>query len=78
MHGELIDLLRRREAVIADHEWRDRDGPGHLDALKDVSLAIEAWTKRHQADIDPRLRHYLGNASFAKALVHLEAAGRGT
>ena len=77
MHGELIDLLRRREAVIADHEWRDRDAPAHLDALKDVSLAIEAWADGHQSEIDARLRHYLGNASFAKALAHLEAAGRG-
>ena len=77
MHGEMIDLLRRREAVIADHEWRDRDAPGHLEALKDVSLEIEAWTKRHQADLDARLRHYLGNASFAKALAHLEAPGQG-
>ncbi|HSP41641.1 MAG TPA: hypothetical protein VLO11_02115 [Luteolibacter sp.] len=77
MHGELIDLLRRREAVIANHQWRDRDAPGHLEALKNVSLEIEAWTSRHQAELDARLRHYLGNASFAKALAHLEAAGRG-
>lgn len=78
MHVELINLLRRREAVIADHEWRDRDVPGHLEALKDVSLAIDAWAKRHQRDLDARLRHYLGNASFAKALAHLEAAGHGS
>lgn len=76
MHDELIRLLRRREAVIADHAWRDRDAPGHLDALKNVSEEISGWTERHQAELDPRLRHFLANASFSKALEHLDAAER--
>jgi 5,10-methenyltetrahydromethanopterin hydrogenase len=74
MSAELIHLLRRRETVIADHAWRDRDPSGHLDALKAVSAGIDAWVQANHKDIDPRLRHYLGNASFAKALAHLEAA----
>ena len=69
---ELIQLLRNREAIIADHAWRDRDPSGHLDALKRVSEEIAAWSAGQTDPIDPRLRHYLANASFAKALVHLE------
>lgn len=73
MHPELILMLRRRESVIADHAWRDRDAAGHLDALKQVSEEISAWAAEHGQAADARLRHYLGNASFTKALAHLEA-----
>lgn len=71
MHQPLIDLLRRREAVIADHAWRDRDAAGHLDALKEVSEAITRWLDEHRGGIDGKLRHFLENASFGKALAHL-------
>lgn len=70
--GDLIQLLRRREAVIADHPWRDRDPGGHLEALKRISEEITAWPAAQPGPLDPRLRHFLANASFAKALVHLE------
>ena len=73
MHDDLIALLRRREAIIADHEWRDRDSAAHLEALKEVSMAIEAWRREHDGGLDPRLDHFLGNASFAKALAFLLA-----
>jgi hypothetical protein len=73
MHDVLIQLLRQREEVIADHAWRDRDAATHLAALREVSEKISAWADEHQAEIDARLRHYLTNASFAKALAHLEA-----
>lgn len=73
MNQELIDLLRRREAIIADHTWRDRDPQDHLEGLMEVSMAIQAWKERHAADSDPRLRHFLENSSFAKALAFLEA-----
>jgi hypothetical protein len=76
-YEDLIQLLRRREAVIADHAWRDRDAAGHLDALRQVSEGISAWTSEHETNLDPKLRHYLGNASFAKALAHLEALAGG-
>ena len=71
MHAELIQLLRRRESIIADHAWRDRDAAGHLDALKSVSEEISAWAAGNRDNADARLRHYLANASFAKALAHL-------
>jgi hypothetical protein len=73
MHAALIQLLRRRESIIADHAWRDRDAASHLDALKSVSEEISSWAADHREVTDARLRHYLANASFAKALAHLEA-----
>lgn len=76
-HNDLIRLLRRREAVIADHALRDRDAAAHLDALRLVSEEITAWTTQNEASLDPKLRHYLSNASFAKALAHLDAPAAG-
>lgn len=74
MTEQLIQLLRRRVAVIADHGWRDRDPADHLEALKSVSEEISAWTAAHGGSVDARLRHYLANSSFQKALAHLEAS----
>lgn len=71
MHPELADLLRRRLSVIADHAWRDRDPAGHLEALKEVSERLVAWTAENRPNLDAQLRHYLTNASFDKALAHL-------
>lgn len=68
MKRELATLLQRRLDVIADHAWRDRDPAAHLQALADVSREISEWTKEHRSELDPRLRHFLANASYAKAL----------
>ena len=76
MTADLAELLRTRVAIIADHAWRDRDAAGHLTALKDVSEKIAGWTALHRSGVDPQLRHYLANASFQKALAHLEAGER--
>ena len=73
MTAELTTLLRRRVTIIADHAWRDRDAAKHLNALKEVSEEITAWTLAHRTSVDAQLRHYLGNSSFQKALAHLEA-----
>lgn len=70
---DLIQLLRQRETVIADHSWRDRDPASHLDALKQVSEHISAWPQAHSQLLDPKLKHFLSNASYAKALAHLES-----
>lgn len=70
---DLMHLLRRREAVIADHPWRDRDAASHLNALKEVSEQISAWPQDHHQLLDPKLKHFLANASYAKALAHLES-----
>ncbi len=72
MTNQLIELLRRRIAIIEDHSWRDRDPAGQLEALKDVSEQISAWTAEHRSSCDAQLRHYLANSSFQKALAHLE------
>jgi len=70
--ADLIQLLKQREQIIADHSWRDRDAEGHLDALKNVSEEITAWAEQCQSPIEPKLNHFLSNASFSKALAHLE------
>ncbi len=77
MISELTTLLHRRIAIIADHPWRDRDADSHLAALKDVSEEISAWALAHRIELDARLRHYLANASYQKALAHLEGLDAG-
>ena len=74
MMTELTKLLRRRLAIIGDHAWRDLAPAEHLEALKDISEEISTWTQTHRSEVDARLRHYLANSSFQKALAHLETA----
>lgn len=71
MHPELQTLLKERLAVIADHALRDRDPSTHLEALKQASEKIDSYAKAHQREFDARLRHYLSNCSYQKALDHL-------
>jgi len=71
MQTELQSLLLHRLAVIHDHEWRDRDPAGHLEALRLASEALTDWTAKHRTEIDPQLRHFLANASYQKALAHI-------
>ena len=72
MTQELAQLLRKRVAIIADHAWRDENPASHLDALKSISEEISAWSLAHRSTLDPQLRHFLSNASFQKALSHVE------
>ena len=67
---ELAKLLRERIHVIGDHDFRDRDPEGHLEALKHVSKSIVAHhaTLRDAGQLTPRLEHFLTNCSFDKAL----------
>ncbi len=74
MTSELTHLLRERIRIIADHDWRDRDAAGHLAALRDVSEKISAWATS-QSSIDGRLRHFLDQSSYQKALELLESRG---
>jgi hypothetical protein len=69
---ELAALLRHRLTVIADHALRDRDPAAHLQALAAASHAIDDWTRAHADTLPPRLRHFLENASFDKALALVE------
>lgn len=75
IHPDLASLLLERETIIADHAWRDRDSADHLAALIRVSESIRNWTTTHRVAIDPRLQHYLDNASYGKALAHLQSGG---
>ena len=70
---DLSHLLRRRVEVIADHAWRDRDAESHLAALIAVSTEISAWEAGRTDPVPPRLRHYLQNCSYEKALDWLES-----
>ena len=70
--AELESTLHERRRVIADHEWRDRDAASHLAALKDVSERISVLSARLGAAAPPRLRHFLDNCSFDKALTLIE------
>ncbi len=72
MHPDLQTHLKLRLEIISDRDFYDRDPAGHLDALKDVSEKIQAYTDAHHAEFDGKLRHYLTNSSFQKALEHLQ------
>ena len=68
---DLRHLLQRRLAVIADKALRESDPAQQLRELQAVSEAITAWHEAHRSSIDARLDHYLSQASFEKALNHL-------
>lgn len=68
---ELELLLRERRRVIADHDWRDRDADGHLTALRDVSEKLSVLTASLDGSSPARLRHFLDNCSYDKALMFL-------
>ncbi len=71
MHSELQSLLRQRLEVIADRDLYQADPEAHLNALKAVSDKIHEYSVAHQGEFDSRMRHYLSNSSFQKALDHL-------
>lgn len=71
---ELAELLQQRLNLIADHAFRDRDPAAHLNALAEVSEKISTWTLQHRRELDPRLRHFLANSSFQKALDFIQSA----
>ena len=71
MHSELQALLRQRLDVIADRAFYERDPAAHLAALKEVSEAIQAYAAAHHREFDAKLRHYLSQSSYQKALDHL-------
>ena len=66
--GPLKDLLEQRLRVIADHDLRARDAAAHLEQLKEVSLRLVAEQERLEGHLPPRLKHFLTQASYSKAL----------
>lgn len=69
---ELEDLLRQRLQIIADHAWRDADPAMHLQALQRVSESIDELRASLHSELPPRLRHFLEQSSYQKALSYLE------
>jgi hypothetical protein len=61
-------LLQQRLETIGNHSMRDLRPDLHLAALQKVSEEIDAFRKTWSHAMDARLRHFLTNASFAKAL----------
>ena len=68
----LADLLRQRLQIIADHALRDADPEKHLQALREVSESIDRLRTTLHAELPPRLRHFLEQSSYQKALAYLE------
>ena len=72
----MIEALRERETIIADHAWRDRDSDAHLQALIAVSHKITElgtqWRNDPQQTLPARLKHFLEGCSYQKALAYLE------
>lgn len=71
MHPELHTLLQQRLGIIADHSFRDRDPTAHLTALKEISEAIQSYAAAHHREFDTKLRHYLTQSSYQKALEYI-------
>lgn len=69
---DLASMLERRLEIIANHEFRNRDPEGHLDALKVVSEKIVGEQARLAAVTPPRLAHFLQGCSYDKALAFIE------
>jgi hypothetical protein len=67
----LAALLEKRLAIIADHGLREREPAEQLRQLQEISEAITAAHQELRPQIDPKLNHYLIQASYEKALAHL-------
>lgn len=68
----LTDLLKQRLQIIADHVLRDADPEKHLEALREVSESIDRLRTELHPELPPRLRHFLEQSSYQKALSYLE------
>ncbi len=68
---DLADLLEARLRVIADHELREQDPDEQLRQLRTISEAIQSAHTTLGNSLDVRLRHYLSQASYQKALEHI-------
>jgi len=69
---ELENALRERLRVIADHEFRDRDPAGHLEALKSASEGLARLGDSLAPGLPPRLAHFLERCSYDKAIAFVE------
>lgn len=68
----LAALLKQRLDIISDHGFRQRDAQGHLTALREVSESIDSTYQALRPQLAPRLRHFMEQASYTKALEYIE------
>ena len=73
--GQLKELLEKRLRIIADHDLRDQDPVLQLQQLQEVSESISELAEILKPGVEPRLRHYLQQASYGKALDWLNQVG---
>lgn len=71
--SDLVAALRHRLAIIGDAELRARDPASQLAQLQQASETLARLTAELPLTSDPRLRHYLTQCSYSKALEHLES-----
>lgn len=67
----LGDLLQERLDVIADTRLAKHDPAAHLDKLKDASEAIFELQQQLEDEIPIRLKHFLEQSSYNKALAFI-------
>lgn len=67
---ELAAALRERLAIIADEASR-KDEARHMQRLQAISERIDELQRQLPADADARLKHFLQQRSYGKALAHL-------
>jgi hypothetical protein len=73
----LATLLQKRIDLIGDHAFRDGDAQGHLRALREISEALDATFQTLKPQLPPRLRHFMEQASYSKALEYLKQGTAG-
>lgn len=73
---ELGDRLQERLDVIADTRLAKSDPAAHLDKLKSASEAIFELQQQLQDEIPVRLKHFLEQSSYNKALAFIRGLPR--
>ena len=73
----LATLLKQRLQIISDHAFRDRDPEAHLAALGKVSQELADLYKSAKPEMPPRLRHFMEQCSYSKALDFIEIGSPG-
>lgn len=68
---DLADCLQERLDVIADSRLAKHDPVAHLDKLKAASEAIFELQQQLQDEIPIRLKHFLEQSSYNKALAFI-------
>lgn len=69
--NDLADRLQERLDVIADTRLAKSDPAAHLDKLKAASEAIFELQNQLEDDIPVRLKHFLEQSSYNKALAFI-------